>query len=56
MVFDNPIVRWLATRRKDNMYALAFKMNIDCELMVTSRREVKSKVWQSFERSVGGYL
>ena len=23
MVFDNPIVRWLAARRKDNMYALA---------------------------------
>jgi len=22
MVFDNPIVRWLATRRKDSMYAL----------------------------------
>jgi len=56
MVFDNPIVRWLATRRKDNMYALACKMNIDCDLMVGSRREVKSKVWQSFERSIGGYL
>jgi len=56
MVFDNPIVRWLATRRKDNMYALACKMNIDCDLMVTSRREVKSKVWQSFESSIGGYL
>jgi len=56
IVFDNPIVRWLATRRKDNMYALACKLNIDCDLMVTSRREVKSKVWQSFERSIGGYL
>ena len=48
MVFDNPNVRWLATRRKDNMYALACELNIDCDLMVTSRREVKSKVWQSF--------
>jgi len=47
MVFDNPIVRWLATRRKDNMDALACKMNIDCDLMVTSRREVKSKVWHA---------
>ena len=56
MVFDNPTVRWLATRRKDNMYALACKMNIDCDLMVTSRREAKSKVWQSFERSIGSYL
>ena len=49
MVCDNPIVRWLATRRKDNMYALACKLNIDCDLMVTSRREVKSRVWQCFE-------
>jgi len=56
MVFDNPIVRWLATRRKDNIYTLACKMNIDYDLMVTSQREVKSKVWQSFERSIGGYL
>ena len=48
MVFDNPIVRWLATRRKDNMYALACRLNIECDLMVTSRTEVKSKVWHSF--------
>ena len=34
MVFDHPIVRWLATRRK------ACKLNTDCDLMVTSRREV----------------
>jgi len=44
MVFDNPIVRWLATRRKNNMYALACKLNIDCDLMVTSRREVNDRV------------
>jgi len=56
MVFDNPIVRWLATRRKDNMYALACKLNVDCDLLVTSRREVKSRLWQCFERSIGGYL
>jgi len=56
MVFDNPIVRWLATRRKDNMYALACKLNIDCNLLVTYRREVKSRVWQCFERSIDGYL
>ena len=52
----NPIVRWLATRRKDNMYALACKLNTDCDLLVTSRREVKSRVWQCFERSIDGYL
>ena len=40
MVFDNPIVRWLATRRKDSMYALACKLNIECELLVASRREL----------------
>ena len=45
-VFDNPTVRWLATRRKDNMYALA------CDLMVTPRGEVKDRVWQCFERSI----
>ena len=56
MVFDNPIVRWLATWRKDNMYALACKLNIDCDLMVTSRREVKDRVWQCFEKSICGYL
>ena len=56
MVFDNPIVRWLATRRKDNMYALACKLNIYCDLLVTSRREVKSRVWQCIERSIDGYL
>ena len=50
MVFDNPIVRWLATRCKDNMYAL------DSDLMVTSRREVEARVWQCFERSIGGYF
>jgi len=44
MVFDNPIVRWLTTRRKDNMYALACKLNIDCDMMVTSRGEVKDRV------------
>ena len=33
MVFDNPIVRWLATRRKDSMYALACKLNIDCDFL-----------------------
>ena len=38
-MFDNPTVRWLATRRKDNMYALA------CDLMVTPRGEVKDRVW-----------
>jgi len=32
VVFDNPIVRWLATRRKDNMYALACKLTIDFAL------------------------
>ena len=56
MVCDNPIVRWLATRRKDNMYALACKLNVDCDLLVTSRRETKSRVWQCFERSIDGYL
>ena len=56
MVCDNPIVRWLATRRKDNMYALACKLNVDCDLLVTSQREVKSRVWQCFERSIDGYL
>jgi len=49
MVFDNPIVRWLATRRKDSMYALACKLNIDCDLLVASQRELKSRVWQCFE-------
>jgi len=43
MVFDNPIVRLLATRRKDSMYALACKLNIDCDLTVTSRREVRTE-------------
>jgi len=56
MVFDNPIVRWLATRRKDNMYARARKLNIDCDLMVTSRGEVKDRVWQCFEKSICVYL
>jgi len=56
MVCDNPIVRWLATRRKDNMYALACKLNIDCDLLVASRREVMSRVRQCFERSIAGYL
>ena len=56
MVFDNPIVRWLAARRKDNMYALACKLNIDCDLLGTSRREVKSRVWQCSERSTDSYL
>jgi len=55
-VFDNPNVRWLATRRKDNMYSLACKLNIDCDLMVTSRREVKDRVWQCFGKSIGGYV
>ena len=44
MVFDNPIVRWLATRRKDSMYSLACKLNIDCDLLVPSRGELKSRV------------
>ena len=56
MVCDNPIMRWLATRRKENMCALACKLNIDCDLLVTSRREIKSRVWQCFERSIDGYL
>ena len=56
MVCDNPIVRWLATRRKDNMYALACKLNVDGDLLVTSRREVKSRVLQCFERAIDGYL
>jgi len=57
MVFDNPIVRWLATRRKDNIYVLACKLNnIDCDLLVTSRREVKSRVLQCSEKSINGYL
>ena len=45
-------------RRKDNMYALASKVNIDCDLFGTSRREVKSRVrhWQCFERSIDSYL
>jgi len=34
MVFDNPIVRWLATRRKDNMYALACKLTVMCSFAV----------------------
>ena len=55
MVFDNRTVCWLATRREDTMYALACKLNIDCDLMATSRREVKARVWQCFERSIGGY-
>ena len=38
------------------MYALACKLNIDCDLLVTSRTEVKSIVWQSFERSIDSYL
>ena len=37
MVFDNPFVRWLATRRKDSMYALACKLNIHCDLLVASQ-------------------
>jgi len=56
MVFDNPIVRRLATRRKDNMYELTCELNIDCNLLVTSRREEKSRVWQCFERTIDGYL
>ena len=57
MVFDNQIVRWLATRRKDNIHALACKLNnIDCDLLITSRREGKSRVWQCFEWSIDGYL
>jgi len=51
MVFDNSIVRWLATRRKDSMYALACKLNIDCDLLVASR-SLKSRVWQCFERTI----
>ena len=48
--------KWLGTRRKDNMFALACKLNIDCDLLVTSRKEVKSRVWQCFERSIDIYL
>ena len=55
-VFDNSIVHWLAIRRKDNMYVLACKLNTDCDLLVTSRREVKATVWQYFERSTDGYM
>jgi len=58
MVFDNLIVRWLATKRKDNMYALVCKLN-DCDPLVTSQIEVKSRVWQCFKKSidaVDGYL
>jgi len=43
MVFDNPIVRWLATRRRRSMYALACKLNTDCDLLVASRTELKSR-------------
>ena len=56
MVFDNPIVRWLATRRKDSMYALVCKLNIDCDLLVASQRELKSRVWQCFERTIVSYV
>ena len=42
MVFDNPIVRWLANRRLDNMYALACKLNIDCDGNLTERSKVQS--------------
>ena len=35
---------------------LACKLNVDCDLLVTSRREVKSRVWQCFERAIDGYL
>ena len=52
MVFDNPTVRWLATRRKDSMYALACKLKIDCDLLVAPQRELKSTVWQCFERTI----
>jgi len=45
MVLGNRIVHWLATRRKDNMYVLTCKLNTDCELLVTSRKQVKSRVW-----------
>ena len=37
MACDNPIVRCLATRRKDKMYVLASKMNVDCALLSFSR-------------------
>jgi len=56
MVFDNPIVRWLAARRKHGMYALACKLNIDCDLLVASQRELKFIVWQCFERTIVSYV
>jgi len=43
-------------RRKDNMYSLACKLNIDYALLVTSWRELKSIVWHCFKRSIDGYL
>ena len=45
-----------ATRRKDSMYALTCKLNIDCDLLVASRRELKSRVWQCFERTIVSYV
>jgi len=58
MVFDNSIVRWLATRCKDNMYALACNLmsTVICCLLVNSRREVKARVRQCFDRCIGDYL
>ena len=35
---------------------MACKLNIDCDLLVASRRELKSRVWQCFERTIVSYV
>ena len=32
------------------------KLNIDCDLLVASQRELKSRVWQCFERTIISYV
>ena len=49
MTIHNLTVRRLATRSKDRMYALAFKVNVDCDLLIASRVELISRVGQCFE-------
>ena len=50
IICDNRIVRCLTTRRKDKMYALASKVNVECDLLIASRGELKFRVWRCFER------
>ena len=44
IVCDNPIMRCLATRRKDKMYALGSKVKL-----IASRGELKFRAWRGFD-------